>query len=69
MNQGQSGIALETIAAITAAVAAAMDQPVGSFVITGIQPVAAAGAAAQSGWVQAGLLERHLAMRQFGQRR
>jgi len=67
MNQAQSGIALETIAAITAAVAAAMDQPVGSFVITGIQPVTAA--AAQSGWVQAGLLERHLAMRQFGQRR
>lgn len=67
MNQAQSGIALETIAAITAAVAAAMDQPVGSFVITGIQPVAAP--AAQSGWAQAGLLERHLAMRQFGQRR
>lgn len=71
MNEPQSSVSLETVAAITAALAAAMDQPVGSFVITGIQPVAPVMPGlpvAPSGWAQAGILESHLSRRQFGLR-
>ncbi|HEY8347137.1 MAG TPA: hypothetical protein VIL07_07655 [Symbiobacteriaceae bacterium] len=65
MSQPQTGVSLETVAVIAAALAAAMDRPVGSFRITGIQPVRVGPA---TGWAQAGILERHLNMRRFGLR-
>lgn len=68
MNTPQSGTPLEVVAAITAALSAVLDQPVGSFVVTSIQPVAQPMGPAPSAWGKIGLLESHLARRQFGLR-
>lgn len=65
MNAPQSGIPLEIVAAITAALSAVLDQPVGSFVVKSIQPEPAP-VRPTSGWAKAGLIETHLARRQFG---
>lgn len=65
MSTAQTGIPLEIVAAVTAVVAAVLDQPVGSFAITSIQPESVA-APVPSVWAKAGLLETHLARRQFG---
>lgn len=67
MNQEQSTVPMQTVAAITAALAVVLDRPLGSFVVTSIQPEPAARpAAAPSVWAKAGVLESHLARRQFG---
>lgn len=69
MHDTASGIPSERVAAIVAALAAVLDQPVGSFAVTSIGPVEKA-ALLPSGrvWSKAGLLESHLARRQFGLR-
>lgn len=71
----------EIVAVITAAVAAAMDQPVGSFAIRSIEPAAQGwgqapagagpggpGAWGGSGWAKAGVIQAHLTRAQFGGR-
>lgn len=74
MNASNAGVPLEIVAAITAAIAAVLERPVGSFVVTAIRPeaqgapvhsaqAAPVGAAA---WSKAGVLESHLLRRQFG---
>jgi len=63
--QTQSGVVpLEIVAAITAALAVVLDQPVGSFAITSIQPQVQPS----SSWAKVGLIESHLARGQFGLR-
>ena len=70
MNTQPSGIPLEIVAGITAALSVVLDQPVGSFIVKSIQaePAGAAQAPARpaSSWGKAGLVETHLARRQFG---
>lgn len=67
MNVANAGVPLEVVAAITAALAAVMDRPVGSFVVTKINPEERPGTtAAPSVWSKAGVMESHLARRQFG---
>lgn len=71
MQGHSSGIPLEIVAAITAALSAVLDQPVGNFVVTSItaeQPAAPAAYAQASGWAKAGVLESQLMRRQFGLR-
>jgi len=68
----------EIVAVITAAISAAMDQPVGSFAIRSIEPAApgwgsapgavGAGPSPASGWAKAGLVQAHLTRAQFGGR-
>lgn len=65
MEATQSNLPLEVVAAITAAVAVYLDKPVDQFVITNVT-AERAGAPLQSVWAKAGLLETHLARRQFG---
>ncbi|HYG57911.1 MAG TPA: hypothetical protein VD902_07575 [Symbiobacteriaceae bacterium] len=67
MEQMQAQIPLEVIAAITAAIATVLDQPADSFVLRSVEPVGA-GRPLQSVWAKAGVLESHLARRQFGVR-
>jgi hypothetical protein len=67
MHQPQTNIPLEVVAAITAALSAMLDQPVGSFVVSAIQRAdMPATDMPASLWAKAGLLESHLARRQFG---
>jgi hypothetical protein len=66
MNGPQTGIPVEIIAAITAALSAVLDQPVGNFVVRSIQPEPTPARPAASSWAKAGLIETHLARRQFG---
>jgi hypothetical protein len=67
MEQTQVQLPLETIAAIMAAVAAYLDQPLENFTIKSVTPEpAAAGRTVGSVWAKAGVLEAHLARRQFG---
>lgn len=66
--QTQAPIPLETIAAITAALSVVLDQPAGSFVVRSIERAAGPAGAAPGAWAKAGLLESHLARRQFGLR-
>lgn len=70
MNHTSTSVSPEVVAAITAALSVVMDQPVGQFAITSIQPEGPAqgfGAFAPvSGWARAGMLESHLSRRQFG---
>jgi hypothetical protein len=65
MNAAQTSLPLEIVAAITAALAVVLDRPVGSFVVKSIQPEHPDVRPA-SMWAKAGLLESHLARRQFG---
>ncbi len=69
----------EVVAVITAALAAAMDQPVGSFTIRSIEPATPgwgrgpgsagpAGPLSGSGWAKAGVVQAHLTRAQFGGR-
>ncbi len=70
----------ELVAVITAAISAAMDQPVGSFAIRSIERAGPAGAGAfaaagpvgaapaASGWAKAGVVQAHLTRAQFGGR-
>jgi len=63
--QSQSGVVpLEIVAAITAAIAVVLEQPLGSFAITNIQPQGQQSSA----WAKVGLIEKHLARGQFGRR-
>jgi hypothetical protein len=59
---------LEVVAAITAAIAAYLDAPLDSFVLTSVQaePAPAPARTLGSVWAKAGVLETHLARRQFG---
>lgn len=66
MEANQATIPVELVAVITAALAAVLDQPIGSFAVTSIQPQG--GATAPSAWGKAGVLESHFARRQFGLR-
>lgn len=66
MNGANAGLQIEVVAAITAALSAVMDQPVGSFIVTRIEAERADSRHAPSVWSKAGLLESHLARRQFG---
>jgi hypothetical protein len=69
MVQTEVQLPLETVAAIMAAVAAYLDQPLENFVIRRVTPEPAAqGLAPQSVWAKAGVLEAHLTRRQFGLR-
>jgi hypothetical protein len=71
MNTQPTGVPLEIVAGITAALSVLLDQPVGSFIVTSIQPEAAPAQAAArpaSSWAKAGLIETHLGRRQFGVR-
>lgn len=72
MSQQQPPIPVEVVAAITAAVAAVIDQPVGNFAIRSIEPVQAAQVgrpqAIPSAWAKAGLIQSHLARAAFGNR-
>ncbi|MFZ5828004.1 MAG: hypothetical protein ACOY94_27170 [Bacillota bacterium] len=68
MNQEQTRVPVEVVAAITAAIAAVIDQPVGSFAITNIQPVQQPAPAMPSAWAKAGLIQSHLARAAFGSR-
>lgn len=66
-----TGLPLEIVAAVTAAVAVMIDQPVGSFVVSSISPEPGAERAAAptaAVWSKAGILESHLMRRQFGMR-
>ncbi|HWI61193.1 MAG TPA: hypothetical protein VNT75_05135 [Symbiobacteriaceae bacterium] len=65
MEQTQANLPLEIIAAITAAVAVYLDKPVDQFVLRSVS-AEGAGAPLQSVWAKAGVLESHLARRQFG---
>jgi len=63
--QAQSGVVpLEIVAAITAAISVLLEQPLGNFKITSIQP----HTLPQSAWAKVGLIESHLARGQFGHR-
>lgn len=64
----QARVPAELVAVITAAIAAVMDQPVGSFAIRSIEPAAAPVRASASAWAKAGLIEAHLSRAQFGSR-
>lgn len=70
MNHTSTSVSPEVVAAITAALSVVLDQPVGQFAITGIQPEGAAPGFSVpvpvSGWARAGVLECHLSRRQFG---
>lgn len=66
MEQTQANLPLEIVAAITAAVAAYLDKPVDQFVLKSVAPAGAGPAPAVSGWAKVGVLEAHLARRQFG---
>ncbi len=68
MNGQQPGVPPEVVAVITAALAAYLEQPAGNFTITSIQPEAPVAQPVASGWARAGVLEAHLARRQFGLR-
>lgn len=69
MNYASTGVSPEVVAAITAALSVVLDQPMGQFAITSIQPEGASPTPAPvSGWSRAGVLESHLARRQFGLR-
>lgn len=68
MNQEQSRVPVEVVAAITAAIAAVIDQPVGSFAITNIQPVQQPVPVSTNLWAKAGLIQSHLARAAFGTR-
>lgn len=69
MEANQAAIPVELVAVITAALAAVLDRPVGSFVVTSIQPQGGVPAlAAPSAWGKAGVLESHFTRRQFGLR-
>lgn len=61
----QTKVPLEVVAAITAAIAAAMDQPVGSFAITSIQPERSASVPQPSVWAKAGLIQAQMARSAF----
>lgn len=65
MEQTQAQLPLEIVAAITATIAAYLDQPADSFVLKSVAPEVA-GRPLQSVWAKAGVLESHLARRQFG---
>lgn len=64
----QARVPVEVVAVITAAIAAVIDQPVGSFAIRSIQPVGAPARAGTGAWAKAGLIEAHLSRAQFGNR-
>lgn len=70
MNQEVAKVPMEVIAAITAAIAAVIDQPVGSFVLTNIQPEQGPvpALAPTSAWAKAGLIQNHLSRAAFGNR-
>ncbi|MGE5673584.1 MAG: hypothetical protein ACM3XM_06805 [Mycobacterium leprae] len=63
----QTGISLEMMAVIAAAVAAAMDQPLENIVIRSVEPEPTA-AHLPSAWAKTGLVENMLSRRQFGLR-
>lgn len=65
MNQDLFGVPAQVVAAITAAIAAMVDQP---FTITGIQPASGSPGMGRSAWAKAGLLESHMARSAFGSR-
>ncbi len=70
MNVSNASIPLEVVAAITAAISAVVEGP---FVLTSIRPEPVATAAqgaptAASAWAKVGLIESHMARRQFGLR-
>jgi hypothetical protein len=67
--QTQSGVVpLEIVAAITAAIAVVLEQPLGSFAITRIEPHVQPQVRPPSAWAKVGLIESHLARGQFGLR-
>jgi len=68
MELQQAKVPVEIVAAITAAIAAVIDQPVGSFAITNIQPAAQPALVPTSAWAKAGLIQSHLSRTQFGNR-
>ncbi|MFZ5816255.1 MAG: hypothetical protein ACOY93_13315 [Bacillota bacterium] len=68
MTQEQAKVPVEIVAAITAAIAAMLDQPTGSFQIRSIQPVTPAQAPAPSAWAKAGLIQTHLTRASFRNR-
>lgn len=61
----QTKVPLEVVAAITAAIAAAMDQPVGSFAITSIEPERSVPVPQPSAWAKAGLIQAQMARSAF----
>lgn len=65
MEHTQANVPLEVVAAITAAIAVYLDKPLDQFVLKSVTPEGA-GAPLQSVWAKAGVLEAHLARRQFG---
>jgi hypothetical protein len=68
VNEMTAGIPMERLAAITAALAVVLDQPVGSFVVKSVEMVPAARLPAGGVWAKVGLMESHFARRQFGTR-
>lgn len=68
MNHEQAKVPVEVVAAITAAIAAVIDQPVGNFAITNIQPVQQPALAGGGAWAKAGLIQTHLSRAAFGNR-
>lgn len=70
MNGAQSGVSLEVVAAITAALSVVLDKPAGAFRVTSVVPEqpAPAPAPSPSMWAKAGVFESHLARRGFGVR-
>lgn len=68
MEKTHVDVPLEIVAAITAAIASYLDQPLDSFTIRSVQPEPAPARPLQSVWAKAGVLENHLARRQFGLR-
>lgn len=66
MNEMTAGIPIERLAAITAALAVVLDQPIGSFVVKSVEMVPSARPQPGGVWAKAGLLESHFARRQFG---
>lgn len=67
-QEEQARLPVELVAVITAAISAAIDQPVGSFAIRSIQPVGAPARSSGSAWAKAGLIEAHLSRSQFASR-
>jgi hypothetical protein len=65
MEQTQANLPLEIVAAITAALAVYLDKPLDQFVVKSVTP-ATFLAPVPSLWNKSGVLEAHLARRQFG---
>jgi hypothetical protein len=68
MQATQSSVSMETLVAITAAVAVVLDRPIGSFTVKSIEQEAAVRETPPSVWAKAGILESHFGRGQFGLR-